>query len=112
MSGDLFAKMEIEPREVKQRLDRGEAFLFIDVREPWEHQICRIGGSRLIPLGQIAASLAEFGGAGEIVLFCHRGQRSLDAAAWLRSQGVLSARSMNGGIERWAVEIDLGVARY
>jgi rhodanese-related sulfurtransferase len=46
------------------------------------------------------------------VLYCHHGMRSLDAAAWLRSQGFSGAKSMTGGIERWSTEIDSGVPRY
>ena len=104
--------LQIEPREVKQRLDRGEQFLLVDVREPWEHEICRIEGARLIPLGSIPANLAALEQAGEVVLYCHHGLRSLDAAAWLRAQGVEGACSLTGGIERWATEIDPGIARY
>jgi rhodanese-related sulfurtransferase len=104
--------IQIEPRDVKQRLDRGDKFLFVDVREPWEHQTTKIEGATLIPLGQIPGSLAEFEKAADVVLFCHHGMRSLDAAAWLRSQGIAGARSMNGGIERWSVEIDSQVPRY
>jgi rhodanese-related sulfurtransferase len=104
--------MQIEARDVKQRLDRGEKFLFVDVREPWEHQTAKIEGAKLIPLGQIPGNLAELEKAGEVILFCHHGMRSLDAAAWLRAQGVAGARSMNGGIERWAVDIDPTVPRY
>lgn len=112
MNSDLFANLEIEPREVKQLLDSGEDLLFVDVRETWEHQLSKIESSRLIPLGQLASNLAAFEAAEEIVLFCHSGRRSLDAAAWLRSQGVLGARSMAGGIDRWAREIDPSVPRY
>ncbi|HKW88293.1 MAG TPA: rhodanese-like domain-containing protein [Candidatus Acidoferrales bacterium] len=112
MANDLFANLEIEPSEVKQLLDRGEEILFVDVRETWEHQLCRIEGSQLIPLGQLASSLAAFESAEDVVLFCHSGRRSLDAAAWLRSQGVSGARSMAGGIDRWSREIDPSVPRY
>jgi rhodanese-related sulfurtransferase len=104
--------IQIEPRDVRQRLDRGETFLFVDVREPWEHQTAKIEGAKLIPLGQIPGSLAEFENAEDVILFCHHGMRSLDAAARLRAHGVAGARSMNGGIERWAVEIDPNVPRY
>ena len=93
-------------------LDSGEELLFVDVREPWEHQLCSIEGSQLIPLGQLTSNLATFESAEEVVLFCHSGRRSLDAAAWLRSQGVLKARSMAGGIDRWSREIDSSVPRY
>ncbi|HEV2490749.1 MAG TPA: rhodanese-like domain-containing protein [Candidatus Acidoferrales bacterium] len=112
MAEDLFANLEIEPRDVKQLLARGENMLFVDVRETWEHQLCHIEGSQLIPLGQLASNLAMFEAAEEIVVFCHSGRRSLDAAAWLRSQGISEARSMSGGIDRWSREIDSSVPRY
>jgi rhodanese-related sulfurtransferase len=112
MEEDLFANMEITPREVSASLARGDEILFVDVREKWEHDTSRIEGATLIPLRDVPANLARFEGAGEIVLFCHHGMRSLDAAAWLRSQGVQAARSMAGGIDRWAVEVDPRVPRY
>jgi sulfur-carrier protein adenylyltransferase/sulfurtransferase len=112
MTEELFANLEIEPREVKQLLDRGEEFLFVDVREDWEHQLCRIEGAQLVPLGQLPANVAKFEAAEDIVLYCHSGRRSLDAAAWLRAQGIAGARSMAGGIDRWSREIDPSVPRY
>lgn len=112
MAEDLLANIEIAPREVKQRLERGEKFIFVDVREKWEHDTSRIDGTTLIPLREIPAHVADLEEAEEVVLFCHHGMRSLDAAAWLRSQGIAGARSMSGGIDRWAVEIDPRVQRY
>jgi len=104
--------LEIVPWDVKQRLESGESLLLVDVREPWEHQTARIEGAVLIPLREIPANLAPLARTGEVVLFCHHGMRSLDAAMWLREQGVGGARSMTGGIERWAIEIDPLVPRY
>lgn len=104
--------LQIEPREVKRRLDAGEQLLLVDVREPWEHDICRIAGSTLVPLGSVASNLAIFEQADDVVLYCHHGMRSLDAAAWLRQQGIEGALSMAGGIERWSVEVDALVPRY
>ena len=104
--------LQIEPRELKQRLDCGDELLLVDVREPWEHELCRIEGAKLIPLGAIPASLALFEQAERVVLYCHHGMRSLDAMAWLRAQGIEGARSLSGGIDRWATEIDLRVPRY
>jgi rhodanese-related sulfurtransferase len=112
MSEDLFLNLEIEPHDVKLRLDRGDQLLFVDVREDWEYQLCRIEGAKLIPLGQLPANVPVFEAAEEIVLYCHSGRRSLDAAAWLRAQGVAGARSMAGGIDRWSREIDPSVPRY
>ncbi|MFZ3332796.1 MAG: rhodanese-like domain-containing protein [Candidatus Acidiferrales bacterium] len=109
---DLLSNMEIAPREVKELLVRDDKVLFVDVREQWEYDAAHIEGSVLIPLGEIPTNLARLERAEELVLFCHHGMRSLDAAAWLRSQGVEGARSMTGGIERWSAEIDPSVPRY
>lgn len=112
MADDQSTDIEITPDEVRTKLASGEKFVFVDVREKWEYDTARIEGSTLIPLRSIPASLNAFEGAGEIILFCHHGVRSLDAAAWLRSQGVTGARSMAGGIDRWSQEIDPMVPRY
>src|SRR5271170_5892926 len=112
MTEDLLANIEVTPRQVSERLERGDKFLFVDVREKWEHETSRIEGAVLIPLREIPENLPRLAAAGEIVFFCHHGMRSLDAAAWLHSQGIEGARSMSGGIERWATEIDPRVPRY
>jgi rhodanese-related sulfurtransferase len=104
--------LEISPREVKERLDRGEKVLLVDVREPWEYAQCRIQGAMLIPMGNIPASLQQLDGDEDVICYCHHGMRSLDVATWLRSQGVASAKSMTGGIDRWSTEVDPAVPRY
>jgi rhodanese-related sulfurtransferase len=112
MTKDIYANMEVSPREVKDKLARGEKLFFVDVREKWEYDTSHIEGSELIPLREIPSHLARLEAADEIVLFCHHGMRSLDAAAWLRSRGVEGARSMSGGIDRWSAEIDPSIPRY
>lgn len=112
MTEDILANIEITPREVRAMLDRGDKFVFVDVREKWEFDASRIEGSELIPLREVPGNLTRFEDADQIVVFCHHGMRSLDAAAWLRSQGVANARSMAGGIDRWSTEVDSKVPRY
>jgi rhodanese-related sulfurtransferase len=112
MTDDPLANIEIAPREVKDLLARDDQVLFVDVREQWEYDTAHIAASVLIPLREIPGNLARIENAQEVVIFCHHGMRSLDAAAWLRSQGVEGARSMAGGIDRWSVEIDPAVPRY
>jgi len=104
--------LEITPAEVKQRLDRGEKLVLIDVRELWEFNVCRIEGAKLIPMGTVPANLQALDTDDEIVVYCHHGVRSLDVTVWLRGQGVEGAKSLAGGIERWSVEIDPNVPRY
>jgi len=104
--------LEITPRQVKDRLERGEKLLLIDVREPHEYALCRIDGALLIPMGTIPANLQKLDTGEDVICFCHHGMRSLDVANWLRQQGVTSAKSMAGGIDRWSTEIDPQVPRY
>jgi rhodanese-related sulfurtransferase len=104
--------LEITPAETKRLLDRGEKLLLVDVREPWEFEICRIEGAKLIPMGSIPANLQALDTDDEVVCYCHHGMRSLDVAVWLRGQGIERAKSLAGGIERWSLEIDPRVPRY
>ena len=104
--------LEITPAETKQRLERGEGMLLVDVREPWEFEICRIEGAKLIPMSTIPANLQTLDTDNEVICYCYHGMRSLDVAVWLRGQGVESAKSMAGGIDRWSAEIDPKVPRY
>jgi adenylyltransferase/sulfurtransferase len=104
--------LEITPAEAKQRLARGVGVLLVDVREPWEFEICRIAGAQLIPMGTIPANLQVLDTDDDVICYCHHGMRSLDVAVWLRGQGVARAKSLAGGIDRWSTEIDSSVPRY
>jgi adenylyltransferase/sulfurtransferase len=104
--------LEITPADVKARLDRGEKVHLVDVREPWEYDLCRIEGAKHVPLGSLAASLQTLPDVDEVICYCHHGMRSLDAATWLRFQGIERAKSLAGGIERWSLDVDPNVPRY
>ncbi len=104
-------ELTIEPQQVREMLERREIFCLLDCREPWEHQTARIEGATLIPMRQIPSSLEQIPKGQPVVVYCHAGMRSLDVAAWLKRQGY-NARSLSGGIDRWATEIDPKVPRY
>jgi len=104
--------LEITAPELKERLNAGERILLIDVREPWEYEVCRIEGAKLIPMTTIPANLQSLDVEEPVVCYCHHGMRSLDVAVWLQKQGVESARSLAGGIDRWSAEVDPRVPRY
>lgn len=104
--------LEITVKEVNERLARGEKLFLVDVRNPWEYDLCRIAGAKSIPLSSLPASLNALPDAEEVICYCHHGMRSLNAAAWLRQQGIENARSMAGGIDQWAIEIDQKIPRY
>ena len=111
VSNDGF--MEIAPSEVKHLIDSGAPVRLIDVREPGEHDICRIEGARLIPMRSIPEHLNELDSADSpIVVFCHHGVRSLSVVDWLRRQGLENCRSMAGGIDLWSLQVDGSVPRY
>src|SRR6202142_1244849 len=93
---------DIEPAEVKAKLDRGDTFTLVDVREPHEFQICRIPGSTLIPLGELPKRLGELDPASEIVAHCKSGGRSAKAVDFLKQQGYRKVRNMKGGIIAWS----------
>ena len=104
--------LQISPKAVSERIARGDRLLLVDVREPWEYDLCRIPGAKLIPLGTLPATLNALLDRDDVICYCHHGMRSLDAAVWLRQQGVENAKSMAGGIEQWSAEIDPNVPRY
>jgi rhodanese-related sulfurtransferase len=104
--------LQISPKAVSERIARGDRLLLVDVREPWEYDLCRIPGAKLIPLGTLPATLNALLDRDDVICYCHHGMRSLDAAVWLRQQGVENAKSMAGGIERWSAEVDPNVPRY
>jgi adenylyltransferase/sulfurtransferase len=104
--------LEITAADLKKRLDAGEKILLVDVREPWEYQQCRIEGAVLIPMGTIPANLQKLDTDEPVVCYCHHGMRSMDVTNWLRQQGVSTAKSLAGGIDRWSMEIDPKVPRY
>jgi len=106
------SELEVTAAELKKRLDAGEPLLLVDVREQWEWDFCRIEGAKLIPMRTIPANLQALDVEEPVICYCHHGMRSLDVAAWLRKQGVESAQSLAGGIERWSAEIDPKVPRY
>lgn len=102
---------EIQPEELKQKLDRGEDVFVLDVREPHEYQICNIGGY-LIPLGELPKRVHELDSSREIVAHCKMGGRSAKAVEFLRQAGFKKVRNLTGGINAWADKVDRGMPKY
>ena len=91
---------------------RAEPIVLIDVREPWEHELCHIEGSKLIPLSTLRNAIEELDPTAPTVLICHHGMRSMQAAFVLRSLGFESLINLQGGIDSWANAVDTSMARY
>src|SRR5712692_4692096 len=103
---------EIEPTEVKAKMDRGDQFVLIDVREPHEYQICSIPNAKLIPLGDLPKRVNELDSADEIIAHCKSGMRSAKAVEFLKQAGFRKVRNMKGGILAWSDKIDPTVPKY
>jgi adenylyltransferase/sulfurtransferase len=103
---------DIEPVEVKAKLDRKDNFTLIDVREPHEFQICRIPGSTLIPLGELPKRLGELDPNAEFVMHCKSGVRSGKAVDLMKQNGFRKVRNMKGGILAWSDKVDPSVPKY
>jgi len=102
---------EIEPRELKQRLDRGDDVFILDVREPHEFQICNLSGY-LIPLGDLPKRAHELDSAREIVAHCRSGKRSAEAVDFLRKAGFRKIWNLKGGILAWSDQVDPSLPKY
>ena len=106
--------IEISPVSVAALRAAGENFTFLDCREEDEWNVCRIEGAELMPLSRFAEIARQrFTDPEElIVIHCHHGMRSTQAAGFLRHFGMHQVWSMAGGIEAWSQEIDPKVPRY
>src|SRR6201993_4746678 len=102
----------ISVQELKGKMDAGEAFELIDVREPFEFEIARIDGAKLIPLGEIAGRANELQREQPIVVHCHSGRRSAQAVRLLQQRGFTNVYNLEGGIDAWSDFIDPSVPKY
>jgi adenylyltransferase/sulfurtransferase len=93
-------------------MDAHEAFELIDVREPFEYEIARIDGAKLIPLGEIAERTDELQHELPIIVHCHSGARSAQAVQLLQQRGFRNVYNLEGGIDAWSDQIDPGVPKY
>ena len=113
LNTDKVDEWVITPRELRRRLDRGEPLALVDVRERWEADIVSLPGSRLIPINELGYRADdEIDPDEEIVLYCHHGIRSMEAAIVLWDLGYEHVKSLAGGIDRWILEVDPSLPRY
>ena len=103
---------DLTPAELHRQMQAGQAPLVLDVRNPEEFQICRIPGSRLLPLPELPQRFEELDRDAEMVVHCKSGMRSAKAIAFLRQQGFTKLRNLKGGILAWADQVDPSVPKY
>jgi adenylyltransferase/sulfurtransferase len=108
----LGSQWETSVEEVQARLQHGDEFDILDVRNPEEWQICHIEGAKLIPLPELPARVHELDSAREMIVHCKSGVRSAKAVALLREAGFRKIKNMRGGITEWARKIDPRMPTY
>ena len=102
--------MEIDVLKLKNMLDNNEVIL-LDVREPYEVEICNVNGSLFIPMNEIPKNVELLDKEKRYAVMCHSGVRSLHVANYLNSQGY-SALNVIGGIDTWSLSVDKNLKRY
>ncbi|MFL5241643.1 MAG: molybdopterin-synthase adenylyltransferase MoeB [Gemmataceae bacterium] len=111
-NGAAAGQADISVEELKARLDRQEKVLILDVRNPEEFQICRIPGSRLLPLPELPARYGELDPEKEMIVHCKSGMRSQKAVNFLREHGFGKLKNLQGGILAWVDKIDPSMPKY
>jgi molybdopterin/thiamine biosynthesis adenylyltransferase/rhodanese-related sulfurtransferase len=104
--------VEVSATALEEELASAEAPQIVDVREGWEWEIARIEGSLLIPLRELGDRVDELDQNRPVVTVCHHGIRSLTARELLIAAGYGNVRSLAGGLDAWAVQMDPGMSRY
>jgi len=113
-NGQSDAVPQLTPAELKARLDKGDNLFILDVREPHEWEISNLSdlGTLLIPKGQVLERMGELDTAQEMVVYCRTGVRSADVIRQLREHGFKKMWNLDGGINRWAKEVDDSLPTY
>jgi rhodanese-related sulfurtransferase len=103
---------EIFPRQLKERMERGDTLLILDVREPEEIALAAFPDATHIPMGEVPGRLSELDPQRETVVVCHHGIRSAQVAGYLATLGFARVLNLTGGIDAWSVTVDSAVPRY
>lgn len=86
--------------------------LLLDVREPWEYEICHIEGAQPMPMQSVPARQEELDPEAPIVCICHHGMRSAQVAAFLERNGFTDVTNLTGGMHAWAQQVDPAMPTY
>jgi rhodanese-related sulfurtransferase len=103
---------EITPRQLKERLDRNDRPVLVDIRDDWETKLCRLDNALHIPMEELEFRTEELNPADEIVVYCHHGVRSAAVADYLRRLGFTRVRNLAGGLDAWAASVEPAMRRY
>ena len=105
---------EVSPQQLEAMLENGEALFLLDCREQQEYDIASIKTAQLIPMSELGDRVHEIESQqqSQVIVYCHHGVRSQRVAHWLMQSGFTNVKSLAGGIDRWALEIEPSLPRY
>lgn len=103
---------QLTPTDLLKRVDSGELWQILDVREPWEIKIASVAGTMNIPMGDVPDRYDELLADGKIAVLCHSGVRSDRVAGWLAANGFEDVANIVGGIDAWSTDVDSSIQRY
>jgi len=99
--------------ELKRHLAQaGNDTMILDVREPWEFQLCHLEHAQLIPIRQIPVAVGSLDPGRETVVVCHHGIRSYQVANYLERCGFANVINLSGGMAAWSRDVDPLVPTY
>lgn len=101
---------DLEPEDFNLLIKKNNTIL-IDVREPWEFDICKIQGAKNIPMNEIINN-SELNQDDNLAIYCHHGVRSLKVIDFLESNGFKNLFNLKGGVDLWSLNIDNSITRY
>lgn len=111
-SAEVDKQMQITTKELHQKLQAGEKVELVDVREDWEIEIASLPNSQIITQKLAYEILNKWDKQTTTVFICHHGIRSLEAASYFKGHGLPNVKSLTGGMDAWALEIDSTMKRY
>jgi rhodanese-related sulfurtransferase len=103
--------MQIEPADLKKRMEDGEPVQLLDVRTREEFDAVKIDGAQFFTQDSMQA-MSDWNRDDLLVIYDHQGNRSMDAAAYFQGHGFKNVRSLRGGIDAWSAEVDSNLPRY
>lgn len=104
--------MQIEPRDLSERMKRGEKISLLDVRTREEFEAVKIEGAHLFTQDSLQEIMNNWSRENLLVIYDHQGNRSMDATAYFQGHGFDKVKSLRGGIDAWSVEVDSSLPRY
>ena len=102
---------EITPKDLKAKMEADTELVLVDIREPYEHEICDIGG-RLIPMRGIGSRLGDLDRNAATVVYCRIGVRSAEVVRVMLDAGFTQVWNLRGGLHAWATEVDPSLPIY